>query len=448
MKRPEYVDFLLIASLPVIVFLSLLSGPIAELGFKDFLFKIFSVKATGEDFAARVIMVYHVAAAIVMAGTLYLAVKYVDHDEKLRKPLLNLVTAGWIITVLSALVFAYFWRSPLVHGVYLLGLSLMFTGAVLFTYAMSPVRISWKEKTLEKVAAFTTAVALLGGVLMGAMYASHLGFSKEAHIYIIEEYSTREYRGLVSPQTPLQLLVTAHAHAAVAIWSTAIMFIGLKWSRLSEWKPRLYRWALIFQIFGVAVMFFGTTVVPIWRSIAHEIIFVGIAPLNITLLILWLRLADILRNGGWRDPAKVGLFLVPIWMTLFVTSTGPIVASNLKTIRAVWPLRDEIAYNVAHWHMLSFVIASAMFFLYLDEFTNIVKDVSGWLLAFGGTLALAGTFVYELSPMFVMGSTDIAGASLSLKKAILPVMEVGLTASFAGFATFTLWLLYRWIKTK
>ncbi|MEM3783094.1 MAG: hypothetical protein QXX32_06105, partial [Thermofilum sp.] len=120
MKRPMYVDFLLIASLPVIVFLSLLSGPIAELGFKDFLFKIFSVKATEEDFAARVIMVYHVAAAIVMAGTLYLAVKYVDHDEKLRKPLLNLVTAGWIITVLSALVFAYFWRSPLVHGVYLL----------------------------------------------------------------------------------------------------------------------------------------------------------------------------------------------------------------------------------------------------------------------------------------------------------------------------------------
>jgi hypothetical protein len=98
--------------------------------------------------------------------------------------------------------------------------------------------------------------------------------------------------------------------------------------------------------------------------------------------------------------------------------------------------------------MLSFVITSAMFFLYLDEFTNIVKDVSGWLLAFGGTLALAGTFVYELSPMFVMGSTDIAGASLRLKKAILPVMEVGLAASFAGFAIFTLWLLYRWIKTK
>lgn len=169
--------------------------------------------------------------------------------------------------------------------------------------------------------------------------------------------------------------------------------------------------------------------------------------------ILFPALWTLLGEGEWVAiheiaAAKVGLFLVPIWMTLFVTSTGPIVASNLKTIRAVWPLRDEIAYNVAHWHMLSFVIASAMFFLYLDEFTNIVKDVSGWLLAFGGTLALAGTFVYELSPMFVMGSTDIAGASLSLKKAILPVMEVGLAASFAGFAIFTLWLLYRWIKTK
>ena len=289
----------------------------------------------------------------------------------------------------------------------------------------------------------TTAVALLGGVAMGAIYAAHLGFAEDIKIYIIEEHSTREYRGLAPTSTPLQLLVSAHAHAAVALWAAAVMFIGLRWSRMWEWKPRLYRWALVFQIIGVVVTLFGTAVVPVWRPIAHQIIFGGIGPLHITLLFLWLRLGAMLKGGGWRDPVKLGLFLVPIWMVVFVTSTGPMLASQIKTLRAVWPLEDEITYNVAHWHMLAFVAASAMFLLYLTEFCNRAKYVSGWLLAVGGTVALAGAFVYQLSPMFVKGDVDLAAASSGLKKAVLPVLDVGLAMSFTSFALFTLWLFYK-----
>jgi len=443
MRRPDEIALLLFFALPIIGFFGLLSGPIAEAGVKDQLAKYLSIAPTEEDFATRAIMAYHIAAAIVMAGTLYLALKYVEYDERLRGSVSGLATAGWIIAVVSGLAFAYFGRSPLAHGMWLVGLSLMFAAGVLFTYALSPLRISWREKTLERAAAFLTAVALLGGVVMGAIYAAHLGFAEDVKIYIIEEHSTREYRGLAPTSTPLQLLVSAHAHAAVALWAAAVMFIGLRWSRMWEWKPRLYRWALVFQSIGVVVTLFGTAVVPVWRPIAHQIIFGGIGPLHITLLFLWLRLGAMLKGGGWRDPVKLGLFLVPIWMVVFVTSTGPMLASQIKTLRAVWPLEDEITYNVAHWHMLAFVAASAMFLLYLTEFCNRAKYISGWLLAVGGTVALAGAFVYELSPMFVKGAVDLVAASGGLKKAVLPVLDVGLAMSFASFALFTLWLFYK-----
>jgi len=448
MKRPDEIAVLLFFTLPLIGFFGLLSGPLAEAGVKDFLAKYLSLAPTEEDFAARAIMAYHIAAVVVMAGTLYLAAKYVDHDERLRAPVLALATAGWVISVVFGLVFAYFGRSPLAHGMWLVGLSLMFAAGALFTYALSPLRITWREKTLERAAAFITAVTLLGAAVMGAVYAAHLGFAEDAKIYILEEHSTREYRGLAPTSTPLQLLVSGHAHAAVALWAAAVLFIGLKWSQMGGWRPRLYKWALAFQIIGVVVTLFGTAVVPVLRPIAHQIIFGGIAPLHLTLLFLWLRLGAMLRSGGWRDPVKLGLFLVPIWMVVFVTSTGPMVASQIKTVRATWPLEGEITYNVAHWHMMAFVVASAMFFLYLSEFCNRAKYVAGWLLALGGTTALAGAFIYELSPMFVKGATDLATASINLKKAVLPVIDIGLAASFASFTIFTLWLFYKYIMEK
>ena len=68
----------------------------------------------------------------------------------------------------------------------------------------------------------------------------------------------------------------------------------------------------MFQSIGVVVTLFGTAVVPVWRPIAHQIIFGWIGPLHLTLLFLWLRLGAMLKGGGWRDPVKLGLYLVPI----------------------------------------------------------------------------------------------------------------------------------------
>ncbi|WP_237179457.1 hypothetical protein [Pyrobaculum ferrireducens] len=377
--------------------------------------------------------------------------KYLDHDTRLTNPIVKLATAGWIVAVPSGLAFAYFGRSPVAHALWLVGLTLLFASGVLFLYAVSPLRFSWRENSLERAAVFVVGACLLVAAAMGAVYAAYLGFDPGVKIYIPEEHSTREYRGLAPASTPLQLVVAGHAHAAVAIWSAAVMLLGIKWSQMQSWRPRLYKAALILTAVGSVITLFGSAVVPVWRPIAHQIIFGGIGPLHLALFFLWLRLASMLRGGGWRDPVKLGLFLIPIWMVVFVTSTGPMVASQLKYVRAVWPLEDEITYNVAHWHMLAFVTASAMFLLYLDGFSGAMRKIPALLLVVGGTVALAAAFVYELSPIFAGRAaattlTPLAEASARIKKAVMLPLDMGLAMSFAAFALFTLWLFIKTVK--
>lgn len=83
-------------------FFGLLSGPLAEAGFKKALADSGVIIASEENFASRAIMVYHIAAVIVMAGTLYLALRHVEFDQRLEAP--YTATAGWLIAVPSGLV--------------------------------------------------------------------------------------------------------------------------------------------------------------------------------------------------------------------------------------------------------------------------------------------------------------------------------------------------------
>jgi hypothetical protein len=160
-----------------------------------------------------------------------------------------------------------------------------------------------------------------------------------------------------------------------------------------------------------------------------------------------------LRRGGWRDPVKLGLFLVPIWMVIFVTLTGPIVSSQLRAVvRVAWPIRDEIGYNMAHWHMLSFIVAIAMFLLYVDGFKGfLARNLPSLLIIVGGTLALAGSFIYEPSPVFAGVKAGISielatSISCSLKQASLPIIEAGLSVSFVSYTIFAIHLIYRFLR--
>ncbi|WP_237179456.1 hypothetical protein [Pyrobaculum ferrireducens] len=64
MREVKEVRLLLFFTLPIVAFFGLLSGPLAEAGVKAALSHYLSIKPGEEDFAARAIMVYHIAAVI------------------------------------------------------------------------------------------------------------------------------------------------------------------------------------------------------------------------------------------------------------------------------------------------------------------------------------------------------------------------------------------------
>lgn len=445
MNREEKA--LLLAAFLTIAFFATLSGPLAEaLPVKRALVVWGPPEETFEDFEARAIMAYHVAAVVVMSALSYLTLRYVEIDERLKPLAARLTTAGWVVAMPSGVVFAYFWRSPVVHTVWVMGLTLMFAAALVILYAMSPWRIPWRGNVLEKTAFFVTGLCLVGSIVLGGIYASHFGFDKDTKPVLLEHHSTKEYRGIGPTATPLQLVASGHAHGAIALWGAAVMLIGLKWVGA---RGRMYRWALIFAAVGSVITLVGVSVVAPLRPIAHQIIFFGIGPLHVTLFFLWLFLLKRLKAGGWRDPVTFGLFLIPLLTVALVTSTGPLVAMQLKdVVRVLWPLEDEITYNVAHWHMLALLFAAATFFLYTDSLKGRSRAMV-WLMVVGVTLALIGAFIYQLSPMFAGAKKGvslelvpvIAEKSQAVKKMALIPIDIGLALAFIGLAISSYYLL-------
>ncbi len=297
---------LFLAAFLTIAFFATLSGPLAEaLPIKKALLAWGPAEEEFEDFEARAIMAYHVAAVVVTSALAYLALRYVDMDSGLKPLAAKLTTAGWVVSIPSGVVFSYFWRSPVVHTLWIMGLTLMFTAALVILYAMSPFRISWRENTLERATFFITGVCLVASIIAGGVYASHFGFDKDTKPILLEHHSTKEYRGLGPAATPLQLVASGHAHGAIALWGAALMLIGFKWVGA---RGRMYKWALILALVGSVITLVGVSVVAPLRPIAHQIIFFGIGPLHVSLFFLWLYLLKKLKSVGWRDPVTFGLF--------------------------------------------------------------------------------------------------------------------------------------------
>lgn len=452
MNRQEKA--LLTTTFFVIAFLATLSGPLAEsLPVKKWLFSLGAAADTFEDFEARAIMAYHVAAVVVMSALAYLALRYVEMDESLKPLISKTVTVGWALALPSGVVYAYFWRSPVVHTVWIVGLASMFISALLILYAMSPLRISWRGNFLERATFFTAGACLVWSIAMGGVYASYFGFDEGVKPVLLEHHSTLEYRGMGPAATPLQLVATGHAHGAVALWGAALMLVGFKWLRASG---RWYRWALVFALVGSVITAVGVSVVAPLRPIAHQIIFFGIGPLHVSLLFLWLYLLKELRGGGWKDPVKFGLFLIPILTVALVTSTGPLITMQLRdVVRVIWPLEDEVAYNVAHWHMLALIFASATFLLYADQFRGWGRAAM-WAFVAGVVLALVGAFVYELSPMFAGAkkgvslelASQIAEKSEAIKKTALMPIDAGLALAFIGFVAGAAYAVFKLQSSK
>ncbi|MBC7227626.1 MAG: hypothetical protein H5T61_10395, partial [Thermoflexales bacterium] len=119
----------------LVVLLSPLSatGPLAGLGLADRL---------GLDEAGRVgriVMLYHSLAVPFVAALVYLMLDALPFEAWVPRRVRPAITAGYLLTSIGGLSFAYLRAGPIAHGVFLVGLSLTFYAGVVLWWGLRPV---------------------------------------------------------------------------------------------------------------------------------------------------------------------------------------------------------------------------------------------------------------------------------------------------------------------
>jgi hypothetical protein len=423
-------DALIVASL------SPFSGPLRGLGLADLL---------GMDFSqaqrvGRIIMLYHSLAIPFVAALVYLVLDQVpmgsaEEQHRVRRSITVPVTVGYMLTSIGGMTFAYSHmadggRNWIAHGLYLVGLSLVFYAGVLLAIALWPSR-RWATDPvrhahlggipLERLAFFLVAIFVLVSAAIGGTAGAFFGNGFEA--FLAEDIVR------VDPHTVFELMIIAHLHIMLTLIDVMILLLVIRTFRV---EGRVHRIAVPLTIVGTIVVTFATWSVIGWEG-AHKVINVGSAFLlpGAILVAIW-GFAHLIREQGgglkalFRDPIRFGIFFELIFVNLVVTVPGVYVAFNLETYRLPAYLAVERTILVGHWHVLATLSAVVVLFLIADRLgtRGWVRQAVGWGLLVGSTLAFVFVNVY----MFRQPGQEKAWT--------VPFFEAGIALSLLALAIF------------
>jgi hypothetical protein len=390
----------------IVALLGLLSGPVRDIFGLD-------VDLPQAERVGRIIMLYHSLAVPLVAAVTYLILDLVPTADELARSVRRAITPGYALTSVGALTFAYLGRNWLFHGIFLLGLSLVFYAGVLLAVGLWP----WRHRTtdpsysrlgsvsLERVAFFVVTVATLISALIGAGAGSFFGNGFEA---LLAEDVVREEHGLA------ELVVISHLHIMLALVDIAVLLLV---ARRFDLKGRLHKIAIPLVIAGTAVMAAGCWAVIPCEEIAHGIIYGGsslvlLGALLITIAgIRCLMKRRVQKQGltnptaGQRlrallgNPLQLGLFLQMIWLNAVMVFPGLYTAAKLEQFRA-WPFEAERRLLVGHWHILATISAVMVVLLVADRLRvrGWMRQILGWGLLIGANLAFTFGVLYEYLP--------------------------------------------------
>jgi len=277
-------------------------------------------------------------------------------SEQIR---INLVvTVGYITAMFFGLLFAYFGHNWAFHGLFLVGLSLVFFSGIMLAVALWPWREKYRIKDpasentkgrldIERTAFFTVAVTFLISALFGAVPGSYFGNGFE--VFLAED-TIRD-----PVKAALNLSIIGHLHIMVALVG---MFLTLLVGRWMGFKGTLHKIAMPSAIVGSIILSLGVWMLVPFQSIAHLIIYVGSVPLLMGGLLLviygWSKLIrERLAEQGienatfWQklkalghDPLRFGQLWQMVYMNFVVTFVGLFMAANLEDLMRWWPQQD------------------------------------------------------------------------------------------------------------
>jgi hypothetical protein len=433
---------IVVAAWEALIVASLLpfSGPLRPLGLAELL----NLDLSDVHRVARIIMLYHSLAIPFVAALVYLILDRVpmgsSHDEesRVRRSIVVPVTAGYMLTSVGGMTFAYGGRNWIAHGAYLVGLTLVFYAGVLLAIALWPSRrwatdpahyahlkgIPLERLTFFVVAVFTLVSAAIGGAA-GAFSAN--GFEA----FLAEDIVRQD------PHTLFQLMIIAHLHIMLTLIDVMLLLLII---RTYGVKGRAHKLAVPLTLIGTIIVTLATWSVIGWEA-AHKAINAGSAFLlpGAIVVAIW-GFAHLIRKGLepgpatlgqkmralLRDPIRFGIFFELIFVNVVVMVPGVYVAVNLETYRLPAYLEVERTILVGHWHILATLSAVIVLLLIADRLgaRGWVRQAVGWGLLLGSSLA----FVFILFYMFRQPGQERPWA--------MPLFETGIAMSLLAVALF------------
>jgi hypothetical protein len=440
----------------------MLSGPMAEMGVRDWVVKTLRMDIVQAEREGRIIILYHSIAMAVIAIETYMITALLKMKPFFKTAINAAITIGYILTMVFGMTFAYFGHNWAFHGLYIAGLSLIFFAGLMLCIALWP----WQAETfvtdpsyahtkkgvdLERMAFFTTAVTTVLSSLFGAVPGSYYGNGFET---FLAENIIR-YPG----KSTMEYSVIGHLHIMLALIAIMITLIIGRWLNFKGiWqKP-----AMPLMILGTIVLNLGVwgVVTPL-EPVAHMIIYVGATPSMLAALFLliwnWNKLiqdgtATIAKPTFFnklgalvRDPLKFG----PTWQMLFMNFTtsgiGIFMAVKLDEIFRVWPAREERIELTGHWHALSAIIATIILMYYGDMLglKGKVRQLYGWGIILFSDVALAAVTIFEMKRLFI-GEAE----QQPLVNGLMLAIDVGLGLLLTLLAVVLVWRLIDLFRSK
>ena len=440
----------------------MLSGPMAEMGVREVVVKALGMDMVQAEREGRIIILYHSIAMAVVAIETYMVTGLLKMKASFKTAIRALITVGYIVTMIFGLLFAYFGHFWAFHGLYIAGLTLIFSAGVLMIIALWPWNKEYyqpdkdysRTKTgvdVERMAFFSTALTTVISALFGAVPGSFFGNGFEVflaeNIIRLPEKTTMEYS------------VIGHLHIMLALIAIMLTLIIGRWL---NFKGILHKFAMPLMILGTIVLNLGVwgVATPL-EPIAHMIIYVGATPSMLAALLLLIWSWGMLARTGTahlkkptfgqklsamlRDPLKWG----PTWQMLFMNFTtsflGIFMAVKLDEIFRVWPAREERIELTGHWHVLSAIIATIILMYYGDMLglKGRIRQLYGWGLIILSDIAFAAVTIFEMKRLFIDEAVQ-----QPLVNVLMYLMDGGLGLLLVLLAVVMVWRLIDLFKSK
>jgi hypothetical protein len=433
----------------------MISGPMAELGVRDFVVRVLRLDLVQAEREGRIIILYHSIAMAVVAIETYMITGLVKMQVFYKTAVRLLITIGYLMAMIFGMGFAYWGHNWALHGLYIAGLTLVFFAGVLLTIALWPWGREVRQPDpayartrngidIERMAFFATALTTVISALFGAVPGSMFGNGFEA---FLAENIIR-----YPEKTALEYSIIGHLHIMLALIAVMITLIIGRWL---DFKGLLHKIAMPLIILGTIVLNVGVwgVVTPL-EPVAHMIIYVGATPAMLGALMLvifgW---GKLIRQGVAgiakptlpqklaalvRDPLKFGPLWQMVFMNFTVSGVGIFMAVRLDEIFRVWPAREERIELTGHWHVLSAIVATIILMYYGDMIglKGRLRRLYGWAIIVLSDIAFASVTVFEMKRLFVSEA-----AQQPLVNTLMLLMDFALGMLLVVLAMVLIWRL-------